>query len=892
MFQRKINSMLALCTLILGSAMLLGDHPTGHRVAHPGDPVKQEEHTALFDLVTDKQATHVAVANGNWGDAKTWNKGTVPGAGSKVVIPKERTVTVAATYDRDRLDWLRVDGTLRVDPKVNTSLNVITLVGNVGSTIEIGTEKERIQSGKSARLILGDRGERNEAMRDRDPYDLGGGLLSHGKVRIFGAEKTSHATPITVPGKGGSAIRFAAAPKGWKVGDKLVFAGLDRNQRGKAHEDEERDVAAISEDGKTITLDRALEYKHGGIFGYPEAVPVGNISRNVVIESENVKDVSRRGHVMFMHTQDVVIESALFHELGRTRVDATLTNPEVKDCELVPGTDANTIGRYALHFHIRWGATYKQTPFVVRNSAVVGSPKLGLVNHGGYGLVDDNVTYNVRGSHFFTENGSEIGRFKGNLAIRSNGTGRDGGDDDGLPIPQDKGYKGHPHNIGHGGHGFWLQGGGVDVTDNFAIGHTYGAFSFFVANQQIIAFGGPMERNNPLTKGTPWQKYDIFLAENLKDKALAHGKPWLLTSAVPFHMARCVGLMSDVGLRTRGIDRTEFAILHDKRDLVEDCRFVGNYQGYLLGYSPGLTHLRNTQFIGTDPAKGGIDSYGLGGGNHIPGFLHLENVTIDGYRTGCALPARGIHIIKGGSINGIRKLVVPTPWGGKIVVEGVKFGTMKGEEAQPIIFGADPAGPWLYGVPPYSNWTRKFQPFEFVYNGRQVYHDDQKPDAVPFNVKDKRWSSQPYGNKDHGPLDGKTSKQLWETYRLAIGGRLAPAELTPCSDIRGGSFGPDVPFDAPIESEPSTAYYGGKRYETVFGKAAPDDVPMHPRYMVDPIYPHAPQKGYVAKVRIDGKEYQSSPIDLVQGVNLVPIKTEKLTRYVVVGAPLQRRYEK
>ena len=75
----------------------------------------------------------------------------------------------------------------------------------------------------------------------------------------------------------------------------------------------------------------------------------------------------------------------------------------------------------------------------------------------------DRVGFKIRGSHFFTENGSEIGRFKGNLAVRSNGTGFDSGDDDGMPIPAKYAYK-HPLNIGHGGHGFWLQGGGVDVT--------------------------------------------------------------------------------------------------------------------------------------------------------------------------------------------------------------------------------------------------------------------------------------------------------------------------------------------------------------------------------------------------------------------------------------------
>src|SRR5260370_11875849 len=211
-------------------------------------------------------------------------------------------------------------------------------------------------------------------------------------------------------------------------------------------------------------------------------------------------------------SQDVIIDGALFRELGRTNVVGTLTSPEVKGCELVAGTDANTIGRYAVHFHIRWGATYKQEPFRVRHCAVVGSPKLGVVNHGGYGLVDDNVSYRVRGSHFFTENGSEIGRFSGNLAVRSDGTD---GDDDGLPIPSKKGYAGHPLNIGHGGHGFWLQGGGVDVTDNVAIRHTYSAFGFFVAHNPIVSYGRPQERKKPPTKGPLLERLDMFPAPEL-----------------------------------------------------------------------------------------------------------------------------------------------------------------------------------------------------------------------------------------------------------------------------------------------------------------------------------------------------------------------------------------
>ncbi len=200
-------------------------------------------------------------------------------------------------------------------------------------------------------------------------------------------------------------------------------------------------MRTLSADGKTVTLDRPLAYQHGDIYGYAEAVPVGNLSRNVVIESENSKDVSRRGHIMFMHTQDVVLDSVLFRELGRTNVEGELTSPRVKDGKLEAGTDANSIGRYAVHFHIRWGATYKQQPFVVRNSAVVGSPKLGIVNHGGYGLVDDNVSLQGARLALLHRERQRDRPLQGQSRRPLHGTGFDTGDDDGMPIPRKYAYQ-------------------------------------------------------------------------------------------------------------------------------------------------------------------------------------------------------------------------------------------------------------------------------------------------------------------------------------------------------------------------------------------------------------------------------------------------------------------
>ena len=248
--------------LALGYTVLAApDHD--HHAAHPGDPVKQEEHTALFDLVDDKARHPRRRRQRRLGRCpRPGTRAASPVPGPRVVIPKERTVTVAGSYDKDRVDWLRVDGTLRFDPKVDTSLKVVTLVGNVKSTIEIGTEKERIQPDKSARLILGDRGERDDAQRQRDPYDLSGGLLSHGRVRIFGAEYTSHATAHRrsaqgrhrgaasprPPGAGRSATR-CSSPASTGNRTAATWASI----RGPAahlpvgqHQDEERTIRALS----------------------------------------------------------------------------------------------------------------------------------------------------------------------------------------------------------------------------------------------------------------------------------------------------------------------------------------------------------------------------------------------------------------------------------------------------------------------------------------------------------------------------------------------------------------------------------------------------------------------------------------------------------------------
>ena len=56
--------------------------------AHPDDPTLQREHMAAMDLAKPEQASHVAVASGDWSSASTWQGGRIPDQGSQVLIPE------------------------------------------------------------------------------------------------------------------------------------------------------------------------------------------------------------------------------------------------------------------------------------------------------------------------------------------------------------------------------------------------------------------------------------------------------------------------------------------------------------------------------------------------------------------------------------------------------------------------------------------------------------------------------------------------------------------------------------------------------------------------------------------------------------------------------------
>lgn len=437
---------------------------------HPTDLAMQKEHIALMNLVPVSAATHVAVNDGSWFDPNTWANHQVPGDGAKVLIPTGVTVDYDGSSPAS-IFTVRVDGQLDFATDVDTFMEVDTFVVAATGVLTIGTEGNPVDPSVHAVISFADNGPINVAW---DPMLLSRGLISHGTVDIHGAEKETFLKVAVDPMKGDTTLTLEAPPAGWQVGDKLVLTGTHLvSTKGTAAdapitaktEDEELVITAIN--GNVITFDKPLQYDHEGARADLKAY-VANYSRNIVFENEGgeATPTHERGHVMLMHSDNIVIKYAEFDELGRT--DKSVRSFEAGSLSSV-APDSNVRGRYSLHIH-RAGVTDQEHPAIVEGNAVWGSPGWGFVHHDSNALFSNNAAYDVFGAAFVAETGNETGRWDHNISIKSLGVNH---------ITKDGGDVG-TFDLGRTGTGFWFQGRMVEATDNVAAGVPSGAgFTYF-----------------------------------------------------------------------------------------------------------------------------------------------------------------------------------------------------------------------------------------------------------------------------------------------------------------------------------------------------------------------------------------------------------------------------
>jgi hypothetical protein len=466
--------------------------------------------TAQNPIQVAGTATKTATSSGNWTSTATWG-GSLPGTDARVLIPSGITVTVDSEISTE-FKSIRIEGTLKFATNVNTELRTEYLVSSMMGTLEIGTSTSKIATGVSANLVFAERGGTTSSF---DPNRFVPGAVLMGPTTMHGADKTSWLALQTHPSAGATQFTLKSAPTGWQVGDQLVVAGTDPitnasiNSTDEIGSDEVVTITNVS--GSTVTFTPALVRNHKAPSQASDLdVHVANLSRNIIISSENTSVTSisgefrkPRGHIMFMHNLNVNLKYVEANNLGRTDKTVLLDDWDFEDLARGQNTGSpvanggrNPRGRYSFHFH-RGGLdesvfpakpiTPLPTPAHVEGCVVNTDPGWGFVNHSSRVNFVKNVSYNVVGSAFSTESGNETGSFVENIAIR---TINPNNPIMSAPRPRDSYTDGGPtqalSDINEGrqdfawqGDGFWLHGAGVTVQGNVVAGCTGHAYVYW-----------------------------------------------------------------------------------------------------------------------------------------------------------------------------------------------------------------------------------------------------------------------------------------------------------------------------------------------------------------------------------------------------------------------------
>jgi hypothetical protein len=385
--------------------------------------------------------TMVTAHSGAWSSPSTWSLGRVPN-GQDILVLQHHVIYDSMTGIADVIG-IDSGASLRFRTDISTRLQVGIIKLFEGGRLEIGTAATPVAPTVTAELIIRDR-PLNLAT---DPRQFGTGLLSHnGIVTMHGAVKSPTFVRTSIePRVGHPSVTVEQPVSGWRVGDRIFLPDTRQVHpdnwfnRNWALNVEERTIQNISPDGRTITLSSALSFDHRGARdanGSPTVLPngikllphVGNLTRNIVIRSENA--AGTRGHTLFTLRSMVDIRYVQFQDLGRTKAEPL-------------DSTTNHLGRYPLHMHQLWGPvnpTNAGYQFHLVGNAVNDSLKWPLAVHGShFGLIKWNVIFGgnqLTGAGIAVEDGSEtenlfeenfVANIRGDSAPRQSGPSSDDG---------------------------------------------------------------------------------------------------------------------------------------------------------------------------------------------------------------------------------------------------------------------------------------------------------------------------------------------------------------------------------------------------------------------------------------------------------------------------------
>ena len=539
---------------------------------------------AVLALVPLTSVDRTVVQDGAWSDPSTWSGGILPQAGENLYVPADKALLVDIDSNAS-LRTLRVDGILSFATDKNVGIKLDTLVVTHSGTFEIGSEENRVPNTNKITITIANNGPIDRAW---DPANISRGVIIQGATRIYGAEKSAYHRLAFNPAANSSQIQLDTAPTGWKVGDLVVITATRFrkklvNDSSYLTQDELRRIRDIS--GNTVTLGTVANQNVLGPLLYSHvplaaAMPVyaANLTRNVVFAGEGGKLIpaNQRGHFMVMHNPATVIKGAGFEYLGRTDKSIPLDDFQLDsnghrlndaNGNYIVGPSTNPRGRYAVHFH-HTGTDINTPPVICSGNAVISSPGWGFVNHTSNVIMENNASYDVFGSHFVSEDGNEIGAFRHNIAIKAEGR------DVILKVGTAN------HDLGHAGHGFWLESRNLSVEDNVVSGVNNAGAAYF---HRVEVEGIDTE--------IPWQ---VLLTPY---KAIAKNLPTIPFGHVPVVDQKNMTVLSSGS--ALAVVKGQLGQNHDVRNIFESVKGYAIMDGLQLQYTEKYT-FRNLELV-ADP---------------------------------------------------------------------------------------------------------------------------------------------------------------------------------------------------------------------------------------------------------------------------------------------------
>lgn len=181
---------------------------------------------------------------------------------------------------------------------ISTRLTVGTLLVLPQGTLQVGTPIAPVAANVTAEIVIANQplDTSDDGIGVFDPRQYGTGLLAiDGQVSLHGTVKTSYQRLAVEPRAGDVSLRLAAAVNGWRPGDRIFLPDAKHyaiETMPYVYEGEEATVSSVSANGLTVNLASTLRFNHPGARDGNDVLEflphVGNVSRNIVIRSENL----------------------------------------------------------------------------------------------------------------------------------------------------------------------------------------------------------------------------------------------------------------------------------------------------------------------------------------------------------------------------------------------------------------------------------------------------------------------------------------------------------------------------------------------------------------------------------------------------------------------------